>query len=81
MKAPVLTMHWRGNPLRLGEYLKSEGPRARRAYLIVGLKRGRAMLGGGHVFKCTVESIFAANLPEGAVVRGFVWNKREKKRR
>jgi hypothetical protein len=80
MKAKTIRFRsHRDHAPRLGHYFKS--PRGRFAYHIVRVVQGRTGLGGDTVFKCTVEKIVAARLPEGADVIAIYWDSRGKKRR
>lgn len=64
----------------MGHYFKA--PKGRNAYHIVGVRQaGRVGIGGMMVFKCTVEKISAARLPDNADVITIYWDKRGKKRR
>lgn len=80
-KRPKLRMRWFGRPPKVGEYLRSEGPRARTAYRIVAVNWKwfeREQLWVGPV---TVEREPIANIPDGWRVHRFRWDSRTSKRR
>lgn len=63
----------------IGDYIRSTR-KPRRAYFIVGVRRGREMLNGAVVYKLTVEPLKADAVPAGAIVLPIFWDLRTRRR-
>jgi len=81
-KPMTLRARWRGADPSPGDYLKSDGPRARSAYLIVSADRskGVAMLDGLHHLRIKVWRVQPSEIPAGATVHPWKWDSRAPKR-
>lgn len=82
-KRPKLRFHWYGRPPKVGEYLRSESPRARTAYLIVATNWKWNANRQRWVGPVTVERLSVALLPEEDAprVHAFRWTERKRKHR
>lgn len=90
-----LRAHWKGRLPEVGDVLRSPGPRARCAYVIVGVTIVQRMMASyleiennavrvnGHreearcVFE--VERVGLDELPTGAKVHAWTWDKRDRR--
>ena len=81
-KPATLRARWRGHDPEPGHYLKSEGQRARTAYLIADVARakGLAMLDGLHHLRLKVWRVAPSEVPAGAVVHPWKWDSRAPRR-
>jgi len=71
-----LRAHWIGDPPRPGEFLKA--PRGRTAYEITAIRKvSRAGLGTGPRYVLTVERWNPGDVPIGATVHEWIWDRRK----
>lgn len=68
----LTVLHWEGEPLMLGHYLKA--PRGRTAFLIVDIKRARPGL--SYVAKVRCERHDPNTLGPDAIIHAWYWSKR-----
>ncbi len=79
MKPTRLTARWTGRAPRRGEWLKAE--RGRTAYEITAVRRINGTGGARryrYVLTCARHA--PSDIPEGATVHAWTWDKRERRR-